>query len=79
MEAKEAGKIGHIGATAHGLEAFARLIREYEDKIETMMFPYSIVENQAADLMKECTEKNIGFIGSCVHYAYKLFTCILCR
>ena len=62
-EAKTAGKIGHIGATAHGLEAFARLIREYEDKIETMMFPYSIVENQAADLMRECTEKNIGFIS----------------
>lgn len=63
LEAKEAGKIRHIGATAHGLEAFARLIREYEDKIETMMFPYSIVENQAVELMKECTEKNIGFIA----------------
>ena len=63
QEAKAAGKIGHIGATAHGLEAFERLIREYEDKIETMMFPYSIVENQAAELMKECKEKNIGFIS----------------
>lgn len=63
LEAKAEGKIRHIGATAHSLEAFARLIREYEDKIETMMFPYSIVENQAADLMKECTEKNIGFIS----------------
>lgn len=63
LEAKEAGKIGHIGATAHGLEAFERLIREYEDKIETMMFPYSIVENQAAELMHECAEKNIGFIA----------------
>ncbi len=63
LEAKETGKIRHIGATAHSLEAFARLIREYEDKIETMMFPYNIVENQADDLMKECTEKNIGFIA----------------
>lgn len=62
-EAKEAGKIGHIGATAHGLEAFARLIREYEDKIETVMFPYNIVENQGAELMHECKEKNIGFIA----------------
>ena len=26
LEAKEAGKVRHIGATAHGLEAFARLI-----------------------------------------------------
>ena len=63
LEAKEAGKIGHIGATAHGLEAFERLIREYEDKIETMMFPYNIVENQADALMRECSEKNIGFIA----------------
>ena len=62
-EAKRDGKIGHIGATAHGLEAFERLVREYEDKIETMMFPYNIVENQADSLMRECTEKNIGFIA----------------
>ncbi len=62
-EAKTEGKIGHIGATAHGVEAFARLIREFEDKIETMMFPFNIVESQGAELMKECTEKNIGFIA----------------
>ncbi len=63
LEAKEAGKILHIGATAHGLEAFERLITEYEDKIETMMFPFNIVESQALELMKQCTEKNIGFIA----------------
>lgn len=63
LEAKEAGKIGHIGATAHGVEAFERLIHEYEDQIETVMFPYNIVENQAEALMKECREKNIGFIA----------------
>ena len=62
-EAKEAGKIGHVGATAHSLEAFEKLIHEYEDKIETMMFPYSIVENQGAELIHECAEKNIGFIA----------------
>lgn len=62
-EAKAAGKIGHIGATAHGTDAFARLIREYEDLIETMMFPFNIVESQGVDLMKECKEKNIGFIA----------------
>lgn len=63
VEAREAGKVRHIGATAHGLEAFAKLIRDYEDKIETMMFPYNIVENQGAELMRECAEKNIGFIA----------------
>lgn len=62
-EAKAAGKIGHIGATAHSTESFARLIREFEDKIETMMFPFNIVESQGTELMKECTEKNIGFIA----------------
>ena len=62
-EAKAEGKIRHIGATAHAPEAFDRLITEYEDKIETLMFPYNIVENQGAELMKKCTEKNIGFIA----------------
>ena len=62
-EAKAEGKIGHIGATAHGTESFARLIREYEDKIETIMFPFNIVESQGEELMKECSEKNIGFIA----------------
>ena len=62
-EARQAGKIGHIGATAHGLEAFERLITEFEDKIETFMFPFNIVENQGLELMKQCSEKNIGFIA----------------
>lgn len=63
FEAKAEGKIGHIGATAHGVEAFERLITEFEDQIETFMFPYNIVENQGAELMKKCAEKNIGFIA----------------
>ena len=62
-EAKEAGKIGHIGATAHAPEAFDRLITEFEDQIETVMFPYNIVENQGEALMTKCKEKNIGFIA----------------
>ncbi len=63
LEAKEEGKIKHIGATTHSIEAFAKLIREYENEIETMMFPYNIVENQGVELMKECCEKKIGFIA----------------
>ena len=62
-EARQAGKIGHIGATAHGLEAFERLITEFEDKIETVMFPFNIVEDHGLKLMKQCAEKNIGFIA----------------
>ena len=63
LDAKAEGKIGHIGATAHGVEALERLITEFEDKIETVMFPYNIVENQGEKLMALCKEKNIGFIA----------------
>ena len=60
MEARAQGKIGHIGLTTHTAETF-RLALEY-DWVETIMFPYNIVENQGAELMRACTEKNIGFI-----------------
>ncbi len=62
-EAKAEGKIGHIGATAHGVEAFARLITEFEGLIETVMFPYNIVEDQGANLISECERKGIGFLA----------------
>ena len=60
QEAKAAGKIGHIGLTAHSLEVFKMALEQ--DWVESIMFPYNIVENQAEKLMKACTEKNIGFI-----------------
>ena len=60
LEAKAAGKIGHIGLTAHGLEVFEKALEL--DWVETFMFPYNIVESQAEELIKRCAEKNIGFI-----------------
>lgn len=60
QEAKAAGKIGHIGLTAHSLEVFEKALEL--DWVETIMFPYNIVETQAVELIKKCTEKNIGFI-----------------
>ena len=60
LEAKAAGKIGHIGITAHSLETF-RIALE-QDWVETIMFPYNIVENQADELMAKAKEKNIGFV-----------------
>ena len=60
MEAKEAGKIGHIGLTAHSTAVFERALEL--DWVETIMFPYNIVEQQGAELIHKCTEKNIGFI-----------------
>ena len=59
-EAKEAGKIGHIGLTGHSLELFEKAVNL--DWVETFMFPYNIVETQGEELMRKCTEKNIGFI-----------------
>lgn len=60
LEAKAAGKIGHIGVTLHSKELFQQVL-EY-DWVETVMFPYNIVETQAEELIAACSEKNIGFI-----------------
>ena len=60
MEAKKAGKIGHIGLTAHSTAVFERALEL--DWVETIMFPYNIVEQQGAELIHRCAEKNIGFI-----------------
>ena len=59
-EAKAAGKIGHIGVTLHYIELFEMAI-EF-DWVETIMFPYSIVETQGEALIRKCAEKGIGFI-----------------
>ena len=60
LEAKAAGKIGHIGITLHYAELFERVLNF--DWVETIMFPYSIVETQGEALIRQCAEKNIGFI-----------------
>lgn len=60
IEASEAGKIGHIGATTHTIEAFKRLVEL--DWVETIMFPYNFVETHGEELIRTCAERNIGFI-----------------
>ena len=60
-KAKAQGKIGHIGLTAHSLNVFERALTL--DEIETIMFPYNIVERQGEALIDLCREKNIGFIA----------------
>ena len=60
-EAKAAGKIGHIGITLHSAKLFEMAV-EY-DWVETIMFPYNIVETQGQELIDRCAEKNIGFIA----------------
>lgn len=60
LEAKAAGKIGHIGFTTHTTQLFEKALSL--DWVETIMFPYNLVETQGEELMHKCTEKNIGFI-----------------
>lgn len=60
LEAKAAGKIHHIGLTAHLEGVFERALEL--DWVETIMFPYNLVETQGEKLMRRCTEKNVGFI-----------------
>ena len=61
MEAKQAGKIGHLGVTAHTTQVFEMALSM--DWVETIMFPYNIVETQGQELIRRCREKNIGFIA----------------
>ena len=61
QEAKAAGKIGHIGITLHSLELFKQALDF--PWVETIMFPYNIVETQGAELIAECAKRNIGFIA----------------
>ena len=60
QEAKAAGKIGHIGLTTHSAALMEKVMEE--DWVETLMFPYNIVETQAEELIARCGQKNIGFI-----------------
>lgn len=60
-EAKAAGRIGHIGITAHSAAVFERALDL--NWVETIMFPYNIVETQCEDIIHKCAEKNIGFIA----------------
>lgn len=63
VDARAAGKIGHIGVTTHSLDALKKLVEEYSDKIETVMFPYNIVETQGHDILALAQEKGIGTIA----------------
>ena len=60
LEAKAKGVVGHIGITAHLSQTFEKALKV--DEIETIMFPYNIVETQAESLIAQAAKKNVGFI-----------------
>ena len=62
-EAKAAGKIGHLGVTAHNVDALKKMIELHGNKIETVMFPYNIVETQGHEVLKKAKEMGIGTIA----------------
>lgn len=83
LEAKAAGKIGHIGITAHSAEVFDRALGL--PWVETVMFPYNIVETQGEELIARCAERNIGFVamkplaGGAIRDAATALRFILCN
>ena len=62
-EAKAAGKIGHLGVTAHNVDALKKMIELHGNKIETVMFPYNIVEIHGHEVLKKAKEMDIGTIA----------------
>ena len=60
LEAKAAGRIGHIGVTAHMAAVFERALTL--PWVETVMFSYNIVETQGEALMNRAHEQGVGFI-----------------
>lgn len=59
--AKEAGKIRHIGVTLHNLATFEYAVTL--PWVETIMFPYNLVETQGEALIAACKARGIGFIA----------------
>lgn len=57
LEAKEKGKIGHIGITSHSLDVLNSVIDL--GIFESVMYPFNIVEVQGRSFFKKCKEKGI--------------------
>lgn len=62
LEAKEAGKIRHIGVTAHKIETAYECVES--GLYETMQFPFSYLSGpKELKLVEMCRERNMGFIA----------------
>lgn len=63
VEARQEGKIGHIGVTAHSIDDLKRIVKDHAHQIETIMFPYNLVEVQGEEALKAAKVKDIGTIA----------------
>ena len=62
LEAKEQGKIRHIGITAHKIKVAEEAVES--GLYETLQFPLSYLSGeQELNLVKKCKEKNMGYIA----------------
>ena len=50
-------------AACHSADTLRTLVEHYADKIETVMFPYNIVEDQGKDVLELAREKGMGTIA----------------
>jgi len=60
VEAKEAGKIGAIGITAHTASLLEKLLDP--EKFDTIQFPYNPIESQGERLFRLAKEHDMGVI-----------------
>ena len=60
LEAKEEGKIKHIGISSHDVNILNTVVET--DDFSTIQFPYNAVEKQGEELFKRAYERNIGVI-----------------
>ena len=60
-DAVQEGIVGHIGATFHSPDALRQAL-EYPE-LETVMFPYNIVENQGLEAFALARERGVGVIA----------------
>ena len=61
LEAKEKGLIKHIGVTSHNITMVEKFL-DY-DIIETIQFPFNVVEQQAVEVFKKAKERNVGVLS----------------
>ncbi len=62
LELKAKGKIGHIGASAHKMEAVQAVLED--DAIEVIQWPFNfIMEEDGLKVLEECRRKDVGFIA----------------
>lgn len=60
IEAKEDGKIGHIGITSHSADLLKIALEK--DCFDTVQFPYNPVETQGEGVFELAKQKNVGVI-----------------